>query len=138
MDIRDGETTIKSKFACLGGGGIGGREQDRQKRCFFRGKRHDDKIFKVSQRYPHIARYPPEGSLSCDTPCQPPPPAAIGQILGGGIARYSQTAIPERRKRDRYSNTLRWHVCRVNFARKIFFELRIFLRKMLRNFLRKF
>ena len=24
---------------------------------------------------------------------------------------------------------LRWHVCRVNFARKIFFELRIFLRK---------
>ena len=28
---------------------------------------------------------------------------------------------------------LRWHVCRVNFARKIFFELRIFLRKMLRN-----
>ena len=27
-------------------------------------------------------------------------------------------------------NLLRWHVCRVNFARKIFFELRIFLRKM--------
>ena len=33
---------------------------------------------------------------------------------------------------------LRWHVCRVNFARKIFFEPRIFLRKMLRNFPRKF
>ena len=32
------------------------------------------------------------------------------------------------------SNMLRWHVCRVNFARKIFIELRIFLRKMLRNF----
>ena len=29
---------------------------------------------------------------------------------------------------------LRWHVCRVEFARKIFFELRIFLRKRLRNF----
>ena len=30
---------------------------------------------------------------------------------------------------------LRWHVCRVNFARKVFFfELRILLRKMLRNF----
>ena len=33
---------------------------------------------------------------------------------------------------------LRWHVCRVNFARKIFFEPRIFLRKMLRNFPRNF
>ena len=33
---------------------------------------------------------------------------------------------------------LRWHVCRVNFARKMFFELRIFLRKMLRNFPRNF
>ena len=33
---------------------------------------------------------------------------------------------------------LRWHVCRANFARKIFFELRIFLRKMLRNFPRNF
>ena len=31
-----------------------------------------------------------------------------------------------------------WHVCRVNFARKIFFALRIFSRKMLRNFPRKF
>ena len=29
---------------------------------------------------------------------------------------------------------LRWHVCRVNFFTKDFFELRIFLRKMLRNF----
>ena len=29
---------------------------------------------------------------------------------------------------------LRWHVCRVDFARKIFFELGISLRKMLRNF----
>ena len=29
---------------------------------------------------------------------------------------------------------LRWHVCRVNFERKIFCELRILLRKMLRNF----
>ena len=29
---------------------------------------------------------------------------------------------------------LRWHVCRVNFERKIFFEPRISLRKMLRNF----
>ena len=34
--------------------------------------------------------------------------------------------------------SLRWHVCRVNFARKIFFELRILLRKMLRNFPRNF
>ena len=33
---------------------------------------------------------------------------------------------------------LRWHVCRVNFARKIFFEPRIFVRKMLRNFPRIF
>ena len=34
--------------------------------------------------------------------------------------------------------SLRWHVCRVNFARKIFFEPRIFLRKMLRYFPRTF
>ena len=34
--------------------------------------------------------------------------------------------------------SFRWHVCRVNFARKIFFEPRIFLRKMLRNFPRNF
>ena len=33
---------------------------------------------------------------------------------------------------------LSWHVCRVNFARKILFELRIFLRKMLRNFPQNF
>ena len=32
------------------------------------------------------------------------------------------------------AKSLRWRVCRVNFARKIFIELRIFLRKMLRNF----
>ena len=32
------------------------------------------------------------------------------------------------------SDALRWHVCRVNFARKTFFELWIFLRKMPRNF----
>ena len=36
------------------------------------------------------------------------------------------------------SNLLGWHVCRVNFARKMFFELRIVLRKMLRNFPRNF
>ena len=30
--------------------------------------------------------------------------------------------------------SMRWNVCRVNFARKIFFEPRIFLRKMLRKF----
>ena len=42
---------------------------------------------------PPKARYPPEGSLSCDTPCHPLPSAAIGQIWGGGIARYP--AIPE-------------------------------------------
>ena len=33
---------------------------------------------------------------------------------------------------------LRWHVCRVNFARKIFFELRIFSRKVLQNLPRNF
>ena len=33
-----------------------------------------------------------------------------------------------------WAELLRWHVCRVNFARKIFFEPRIFLREMLRNF----
>ena len=33
---------------------------------------------------------------------------------------------------------LGWHVCRTKLARKIFFEARIFSRKMLRNFPRKF
>ena len=35
MLIRDSETTIKIKFAVLRGGGMGGREENRQKRCFF-------------------------------------------------------------------------------------------------------
>ena len=42
------------------------------------------------------------------------------------------------RRKCLFSELLRWHVCRVNFARKMFFEPRIFLRKMLRNFPRKF
>ena len=32
------------------------------------------------------------------------------------------------------ASTLRWHVCRANFARKFFFESRMFSQKMLRNF----
>ena len=37
-----------------------------------------------------------------------------------------------------FRDFLRWHVCRVNFARRIFLELRLFsYKKMLRNFPRK-
>ena len=35
--IRDGETTIKIKICSCEGGGIGGREENRPKRCFFVG-----------------------------------------------------------------------------------------------------
>ena len=42
---------------------------------------------------------------------------------GAVVWRFSKSAV-----------LLRWHVCRVNFARKIFFEPRIFVRKMLRKF----
>ena len=44
----------------------------------------------------------------------------------------------ERQIRNHGRNVLRWNVCRVNFARKIFFEPRIFLRKMLPKFSPKF
>ena len=39
----------KNKICGLGGGGagIGGREKSRPRRCFFRGKRHYNKILKV-------------------------------------------------------------------------------------------
>ena len=42
-----GETTIKLKFSLSEGGALGGREENRPKRCFFHGKRHDNKILKV-------------------------------------------------------------------------------------------
>ena len=44
FSIRDGETTIKIKFALLRGVGLGGREENRPKNAVFRGKRHDNKI----------------------------------------------------------------------------------------------
>ena len=44
--LRDGETTIKIKFSLFGGGGLGGREEDRPN-AVFRSKRHDNKILKV-------------------------------------------------------------------------------------------
>ena len=45
--VRDGETTIKIKFAVLRGWAFGGREENRPKNAVFRGKRHDNKILKV-------------------------------------------------------------------------------------------
>ena len=48
-----------------------------------------------------------------------------------------QTRAPSKRREEGYK-ILRWHVCRVNFARKNFFEPRIFVRKMLRKFPRNF
>ena len=48
--IRDGETTIKIKFSLLKGAGrrgLGGRQENRPKHCFFRGKRHDNKILNL-------------------------------------------------------------------------------------------
>ena len=39
---------------------------------------------------------------------------------------------------DDLESLLRWHVCRAKFARTIFLELRIFLRKVLRNLPRNF
>ena len=55
-----------------------------------------------------------------------------GELRGGG-----KTSRGDPHGKQLPTPLLRWHVCRVNFARKIFFELRIFLRKMLRNFPRK-
>ena len=37
-------------------------------------------------RHAHIARYPPESSLSYDTLCHPLPSVATGQIWGGGYS----------------------------------------------------
>ena len=62
--LRDGETTIKIEFVLLRGGGAFGAEREIvQKRCFFRGKRHDNKILKVqillSRNFVVIAQAPP-------------------------------------------------------------------------------
>ena len=46
--LRDGETTIKIKFAVSsGGGGRWGQRGKSSKNACFRGKRHDNKILKV-------------------------------------------------------------------------------------------
>ena len=46
--VRDGEKTPKIKFAPLsGGGGIGSREENRQKNTVFLGERHHNNILKV-------------------------------------------------------------------------------------------
>ena len=63
MNVRGGETTIKIQFAVLRGGGIGGKEENRPKRCFFfRGKRHDNIILNVqilsSRKFVVIAQAP--------------------------------------------------------------------------------
>ena len=64
--VRDGETTIKINFSLFegGGGGLGGREENRPKHCFFRGKRHDNKILKMqivlSRNFVVIAQAPKE------------------------------------------------------------------------------
>ena len=59
----DGETTIKITFSVFEGGGLGGREENRPKCCFFfRGKRHDNKILKsqilLSKKFVVIAQAP--------------------------------------------------------------------------------
>ena len=70
-------------------------------------------------------------------------PSGVG-CWGGGLEGVATLNWPEDsdlmkcRNFPTYPPPLRWHVCRVNFARKIIFELRIFLRKMLRNFPRNF
>ena len=49
-------------FGFFGGGGLGGREENRPKRLYFRGKRHDNKILKVlillSRNFVVIAQAP--------------------------------------------------------------------------------
>ena len=45
--IRDCETTIKIKFALLGGSGVGVGRRIVPKNAVFLGKRHDNKILKV-------------------------------------------------------------------------------------------
>ena len=60
--FKDGETTIKIKFAILRGLGVGSREGNCPKNAVFRGKGHDNKIFKVqislSKHFVVIAQAP--------------------------------------------------------------------------------
>ena len=63
----------------------------------------------------------------------------LGTPFGAGTFRSTFSALLSGRgfgtsvagRQDCNSKALRWHVCRAKFARMIFFELRIFLRKML-------
>ena len=61
-NFRDGETTIKIKFALLRGVGLGGREENRPKNTAFHGKCHDKQILKVqillSRNFVVIAQAP--------------------------------------------------------------------------------
>ena len=54
-------------------------------------------------------------------------------LFSSQFSPFSQ-ALFQARKASEIWRRLRWHVCRVNLARFYFFELRIFLRKILRNF----
>ena len=64
MKLGGGETPIKTKFALLRGGLLGGREENFPKTLFsfFRGKRHDNTILKVqillSRNFVVIAQAP--------------------------------------------------------------------------------
>ena len=91
--IRDGETTIKTKFCVFEqGGGLGGREENRPKMLFLRGKHHDNKILKVqillSRNFVVIAQAPieNEGAFRAfsNPPFVPPPFAILGHVQTGG------------------------------------------------------